>query len=171
MKRILAIALILLVACGKSAQQKASDVQTCSCAFSTGPEITQCLLREGGWSRSAAESVGRAQQHQVDSANASLAAAQAQAAAERGQQIKDCDKQLIDFQSCLVTHYGWEDPKAKAADDSVWASHSAVHAREIRACAGRRGLGAGACLQLHYKWPPRRALALDDSIRRAQATR
>jgi hypothetical protein len=172
MKRLLPILAGLLVwACGKSAQQKASDVQTCSGAFSTGPEITQCLLREGGWSRADAEAAGRAQQHETDSVNASLAEAQAQAGAQRGQQIKDCNKQLVDFASCLVTRYGWEDGKAKAADDSVWASKSTVHAREIRSCAGRRGLGAGACLQLHYKWPPARALALDDSIRRAQMTR
>ena len=172
MKRLLPIlAGLLVVACGKSAQQKASDVLTCSGAFSTGPQITQCLLREGGWSRAAAESVGRAEQHETDSANASLAAAQAQSNAQRGQQIRDCDKSLVDFTSCLVTRYGWEDDKAKAADDSLWARKSPVHAREIRACAGRRGLGAGACLQLHYKWPPRRALALDDSIRRAQMTR
>ena len=81
--------------------------------------------------------------------------------------MEACDQVLVDLKICLITRYGWEEDRATAADDSLWASRSAEHERQIRACMGSRGVGTGACLQLHYKWPSRRALTLDDSIRRA----
>jgi len=167
MKRFLfAASTILLLACGKSAQEKADDLVLCSNTERTGRGITQCLLNLGGWSRAAAESAGAARQHELDSTNAEIAAIAARTKAERRGQVGQCDAKLVDMKDCLVNRFGWEPFSAAQADESVWVSRGKLHAREIRACGAPRS-GTGACLQLHYKWIPRRALAVDDSLRRA----
>lgn len=128
--------------------------------------IAQCL-RQIGWSAAAAESAGRAQEHEVDSVQAEIGSLTARADSQHGSELRACDRRLVDLKACLTSQYGWDDSVAAKTDDSLWASRASEHAREVRACLGRRGVGTGACVQLYYKWIPRRALALDDSIRRA----
>jgi hypothetical protein len=164
--RITSIFSLLIVACGKSSGDRAVEVESCSVTSTRAPAIAQCL-RQIGWSAAAAESAGRAQQHEVDSVQAEIGSLTARADSQHGGELQACDRRLVDLKSCLITKYGWDEDEATKTDDSLWTSRSAEHQQEIRACLGRRGVGTGACLQLYYKWLPRRALALDDSIRRA----
>lgn len=166
--RTAAVVCLALGACkGKSAEERAADLQLCSALSSAPLEISQCLQGQGGWSGKAADSAANIQSRAIDSAKAEIGTLAQRADAQHAGEVRQCDRSLVDMKTCLITRFGWEEDRATAADDSVWNSRSAEHAREIRTCAGRRGVGAGACLQLHYKWLPRRALALDDSIRRA----
>ena len=162
------VALLVLLACkGKSADERAMDLQTCSALSSAALEIAQCLQGQGGWSAQAADSAANIRARELDSVSSQIGAMAERADSQHAGEVRECDRSLVDMKSCLITRFGWEEDKATAVDDSVWNNRSAEHQREITSCAGRRGLGAGACLQLHYKWLPRRALALDDSIRRA----
>lgn len=161
----------LLIACGKSPEEKATDVAVCSATHTTAAAIAQCLREETGWKAAAAESAGGARAHEMDSIQAEIQVLTARADTQHLGEVRACDRVLVDLKTCLITRYGWEEDRATAADDSVWDSRSAEHERQIRTCLGRRRVGTGACLQLHYKWQPRRALALDDSIRRANINR
>lgn len=170
MKRI-AWAILFLVACKapKTADDRNRDLETCT-ALSTAPlEIAQCLQGRGGWSEAAADSAANARARELDSVKSQIGEISARADSQHKAEIRACTQRLVDMKSCLVTRYGWDDATAATIDDSVWNSAAAEHQRQIRTCAGRRGVGTGACLQLYYKWLPRRALALDDSIRRANA--
>ena len=158
----------LLIACGKSADEKAADVESCSATQTTGDAIAQCLREETGWKPAAAESAGTVRAHELDRIQGEIGAIVARADTQHSGEVRACDRVLVDLKTCLITRYGWEEDRATAVDDSVWHSRSAAHERQIRACLSRRRVGTGACLQLHYKWQPRRALALDDSIRRAE---
>lgn len=160
---------VLVLACtaAKTAQERATDLEACT-ALSTAPlEIAQCLRGRGGWSEAAADSAANARARELDSVKNQIGEIAAQADAQHAAEIHACNERLVDMKSCLITRFGWEEDRATAIDDSVWNSQADEHQRQIRSCAGRRGVGAGACLQLYYKWLPRRALALDDSIRRA----
>lgn len=162
------MALVAIVACkGKSAEERALDLESCSVLSSAPLEIAQCLQGRGGWSAAAADSAANARYRELDSVKTQLATLNQHADAQHASEVQACDARLVDMKTCLITRYGWEEDRATVIDDSVWNSRGAEHQRQIRNCAGRRGFGAGACLQLHYKWLPRRALALDDSIRRA----
>jgi hypothetical protein len=162
------VALLVFLACkGKSADERAMDLQTCSALSSAALEIAQCLQGQGGWSAKAADSAANVRARELDSVRSQIGAMAERADSQHAGEVQECDRSLVDMKTCLITRFGWEEDQATAVDDSVWNSRSAEHQREITSCAGRRGLGAGACLQLHYKWLPRRALALDDSIRRA----
>ena len=160
-------ALFILVACGKSSEERAADVETCSAASAAAAGIARCLVQRGGWSAFAADSAAQIRARSLDTLRSELGAINEHADSQHAAEIGKCDRTLVDMRTCLITRFGWEEDRANAADDSVWSSRSDEHQREIQNCAGRRGVGAGACLQLHYKWLPRRALALDDSIRRA----
>ncbi len=162
---------VALAACGKSAQEKAADLEECSATSTKAPDITKCLKEERGWSGTAAESAGVARQRELDSVSAQIGAITAQADSQHESEMHECDHVLVDLKSCLITRFGWDEDQATKTDDSLWTSRSVLHQRQIRSCLGSRRVGTGACLQLHYKWPPRRALALDDSIRRANLPR
>ena len=157
----------VLVACGKSAAERAIDVETCSATHTSANAIARCLRDESGWKQADAESAGIARASELDTIQAQIGGITARADTQHTGEVRSCDRVLVDLKSCLITRFGWEEDRATAVDDSVWDSRSAAHQKQIRACLGRRGVGTGACLQLHYKWQPRRALALDDSIRRA----
>jgi hypothetical protein len=156
-----------LVACGKSAEERATDVETCSATSTQAAAIARCLHDQSGWSRAAADSAGAARERELSTLQTQLGVIAARADSQHGGELRTCDRVLVDLKSCLITRFGWDEDQAGKTDDSLWASRSAEHQRQIRACLGRRGVGTGACLQLHYKWQPRRALALDDSIRKA----
>jgi hypothetical protein len=166
-RRAFAIPLILLAACGKSASERVADVENCSAVSANPATIARCLKDQGGWSAAAADSAAAARLRELDTLNSQLGALSERADSQHAGEVRACDQRLVDLKTCLITRFGWEEDKAGVVDDSVWNSRSTEHERQIRSCAGRRGVGAGACLQLHYKWLPRRALALDDSIRRA----
>jgi hypothetical protein len=157
----------LLVACGKSAAEKAVDVELCGAMHTSADSIAQCLREAQGWKPAEAESAATARAHQMDSMQAELNLIAARADTQHTAEVRACDRVLVDLKTCLITRYGWEEDRATRVDDSVWNSRSAEHQRQIRTCLSRNRVGTGACLQLHYKWQPRRALALDDSIRRA----
>jgi hypothetical protein len=160
---------LFFVACGakKTAEQRATDLETCT-ALSTAPlEIAQCLQGRGGWSEAAADSAANQRARELDSVRSQIGAITAQADSQHAAEIHSCDQRLVDLKTCLITRYGWDENQATAIDDSIWNSRAPEHLSQIRNCSGRRGVGTGACLQLYYKWLPRRALALDDSIRRA----
>jgi hypothetical protein len=162
------VALLVLLACkGKSAEERAMDLETCSALSSASLEIAQCLQGQGGWSATAADSAANVRARELDSVKSQIGAMTERADAQHAGEVRECDRSLVDMKTCLITRFGWEEDRATAVDDSVWNGRAAEHQRQIRNCAGRRGFGTGACLQLHYKWLPRRALALDDSIRRA----
>jgi len=161
--RLLAALGVALVACGKSVEERRADVETCSANHNTASAIAQCLHDERGWKQAAADSAAL----ELVRVQAQISALTARADSQHAGEAHACDKVLVDLKDCLITRYGWEEAHATAADDSLWASRSTEHQRQIHACLGRRGVGTGACLQLHYKWSSRRALALDDSIRRA----
>jgi hypothetical protein len=163
----LALLGMAFVACSKSAEQRNRDVETCSADHTTASEIARCLQDERGWKQAVADSAARTRVQELVRLQAEISAITARADSQHAGELHACDAILVDLKTCLITRYGWEEDRAAAADDSLWASRSAEHQRQIRACLGRRGVGTGACLQLHYKWPSRRALALDDSIRRA----
>jgi len=163
----LAITLLLLAACGKSASERLADVENCSAVSANPATIARCLKDQGGWSAAAADSAAAARLSELDSLKSQLGALTERADSQHAGEVRACDQRLVDMKTCLITRFGWEEDKAGVIDDSVWNSRSIEHQRQIQNCAGRRGVGAGACLQLHYKWLPRRALALDDSIRRA----
>jgi len=166
--RAIAVALVAIVSCkGKSADERAIDLQTCTALSSAALEIAQCLQGQGGWSAKAADSAANIRARELDSVRSQIGAMAQRADSQHAGEVRECDQSLVDMKSCLITRFGWQEDTATVIDDSVWNSRSAEHRRQITSCAGRRGLGAGACLQLHYKWLPRRALALDDSIRRA----
>jgi hypothetical protein len=164
--RLPAIFSLAFIACSKSSGDRAVEVESCSVTSTRAAAIAQCL-REIGWKAAAAESAGRAQEHEVDSVKAEIGSLAARADSQHGSELQECDRRLVDLKFCLITKYGWDEDQATKTDDSVWSTRSTEHEREVRACLGRRGVGTGACLQLYYKWLPRRALALDDSIRRA----
>jgi len=161
--RLLALLGVVFVACGKSAEERHADVEVCNANQTTASAIARCLHDERGWKQAAADSAVR----DLMRIQAEISALTARADSQHAGEMQACDKVLVDLKDCLITRYGWEEDRATAADDSLWASRAAEHQRQIHACLGRRGVGTGACLQLHYKWPSRRALALDDSIRRA----
>ncbi len=157
---------VALVACGRTADERRVDVETCSATNTTATAIARCL--EGsGWKQAAADSAALARVRELVRLQAAISAITSRADSQHAAEVRSCDQVLVDFKTCLITRHGWEEDRATAADDSLWASRSAEHQRQIGACLGSRGVGTGACLQLHYKWPSRRALALDDSIRRA----
>ena len=156
-----------LIACGKSAQERRVDVEICSATHTTAPAIARCLHVESGWKEAAADSAALERARELASLQTAINAITSRADSQHRGEVQACDQVLVDLKTCLITRYGWEEDRATAADDSLWASRSAEHERQIRSCLGGRGVGAGACLQLHYKWPSRRALTLDDSIRRA----
>lgn len=162
---------VVLVGCGKSAQEKAADVVACTATEHAAAAIAKCLREENGWRQGAADSAGLAQAQEMESVRAELQVMAVRADTQHTGEIHACDRVLVDLKTCLITRYGWEEDRATAADDSLWNSRATDHQRQIRACLGRRAVGTGACLQLHYKWQPRRALALDDSIRRANINR
>ena len=166
-----ALLAIVVVACGKSAEEKAADVVACTATEHAAAAIAKCLREENGWRQAAADSAGLAQAQEMESVSSQIHVINARADTQHTGEIRACDRVLVDLKTCLITRYGWEEDRATTADDSVWNSRAADHQRQIRACLGRRAVGTGACLQLHYKWQPRRALALDDSIRRANITR
>lgn len=166
LRRSLAIALAL-VACGKSAEERRTDVELCSVSNTEAAAISKCLREESGWRAAAAESAGRVRAHELDSVRSEIGVITARADSQHQAEVAACDQKLEDFKTCLLTRFGWEEDQATRTDDSLWNSRSAEHQGQIRSCLGPRGVGTGACLQLHYKWSPRRALALDDSIRRA----
>jgi hypothetical protein len=155
-----------LAACGKSIEERRDDVSACSANQSGAAEIAQCLLEQGGWSQTAADSAGLARSRELADEAAALGALTARADSQHASEIRACDQVLVDMRECLTTRYGWEAHRAAAVDDSVWNSRAQVHVRQITACLGPHGAGTGSCLQLHYKWLPRRALAVDDSLRR-----
>ena len=157
----------VLIACGKSAEERASDVGTCSATHTSANAIARCLRDESGWKQADAESAGIARASELDSIQAQIGMITARADTQHTGEVRACDRVLVDMKTCLITRFGWEEDRATAVDDSMWRSRSTAHQRQIRACLSRRAVGTGACLQLHYKWQPRRALALDDSIRRA----
>lgn len=165
--RVLALVSAVLLGCGKSADEKAVDVESCSATRTSATAIAQCLREETGWKQSAADSAGIARAREMESAETQIGMITARADTQHIGEVRACNRVLVDLKTCLITRYGWEEDRATVADDSVWNSRSTEHQRQIRACLGRRRVGTGACLQLHYKWQPRRALALDDSIRRA----
>jgi len=158
---------VAFVACGKSSQARTRDVETCSAHHTTASAMARCLQDERGWKQAAADSAALVRVQELGRLQAEINAITARADSQHASEVRACDKILVDLKTCLITRYGWEEDRATAADDTLWASRSAEHQRQIHACLGRRGVGTGACLQLHYKWPSRRALALDDSIRRA----
>ena len=158
---------VAIAACGKSAQERAADLEECSATSTKAPDITKCLKEERGWSGVAAESAGLARQREQDSVSAQIGVITARADSQHGSELHECDHVLIDLKSCLITRFGWDEDQATKTDDSLWTSRSVLHQRQIRSCLSGRRVGTGACLQLHYKWPPGRALALDDSIRKA----
>jgi len=163
--RVIGVGLFVLLSCrGKSAEERAVDLQTCSALSGAALEIAQCLQGQGGWSAKAADSAANIRARELDSVKSQIGAMAERADSQHAGELRECDQSLVDLKTCLITRFGWEEDKATAVDDSVWNSRAGEHQREIGSCAGRRGLGAGACLQLHYKWLPRRALALDDSI-------
>jgi len=161
----------VVLGCGKSAEERAADVSACSATGTTATVIAQCLRDIAGWRQAAADSAGAARASELESVQSEIGVITARADSQHAEEIRACDRVLVDLKTCLITRYGWVEDHATAADDSVWNSRSAAHQRQIRSCLGRRGVGTGACLQLHYKWQPRRALALDDSIRRANINR
>jgi len=165
--RLRALLGVAFVACGKSAQERRADVETCSANHNTASAIARCLRDDNGWKQAAADSAALERIRELVSVQAEIGAITVRADSQHAGEVRACDKVLVDLKTCLTTRYGWEEDRATAADDALWAGRSAEHQRQIRACLGRRGVGTGACLQLHYKWPSRRALALDDSIRRA----
>jgi hypothetical protein len=165
--RLLALLGVAFMACGKSAEERRADVETCSANHTTASAIARCLHDASGWKQAAADSAALARVRELVSVQAEISALTARADSQHTGELQACDKVLVALKDCLITRYGWEENRATAADDSLWASRSAVHQRQIHTCLGRRGVGTGACLQLHYKWPSHRALALDDSIRRA----
>ena len=169
--RGLGLLAVVLVGCGKSAEEKAADVSACSATGTTATVIAQCLHDVAGWRQAAADSAGAARASELEAVTSEIGVITARADSQHGEEIRVCDRVLVDLKTCLITRFGWVEDQATAADDSVWTSRSAVHQRQIRSCLGRRAVGTGACLQLHYKWQPRRALALDDSIRRANINR
>ncbi len=169
--RGLGLLAVVLLGCGKSAEEKAADVAACSATGTSAAAIAQCLREVAGWRAAAAESAGTARASELDSVQTEIGVITARADSQHQAEVRACDRVLVDLRTCLVTRYGWMEDQATAADDSVWNSRSEAHQRQIRSCLGRRGVGTGACLQLHYKWQPRRALALDDSIRRANINR
>jgi hypothetical protein len=165
--RLLALLGVAFVACGKSVEERRVDVETCSANHTTASAIARCLHDESRWKQAAADSAALERVRELVSVQAEISTITARADSQHAGELQACDKVLVDLKTCLITRYGWEEDRATAADDSLWAGRSAEHQRQIHACLGRRGVGTGACLQLHYKWPSRRALALDDSIRRA----
>lgn len=165
--RLLALLGVTIVACGKSAEERRADVETCSANHNTASAIARCLRDDSRWPQAAADSAAFARVQELVSVQAEIGAITARADSQHAGEVRACDKVLVDLTTCLITRYGWEEDRATAADDSLWTGRSVEHQRQIHACLGRRGVGTGACLQLHYKWPSRRALTLDDSIRRA----
>ena len=166
-KTTAAVVLVLGCKAPKTADDRNRDLETCT-ALSTAPlEIAQCLRGSGGWSEAAADSAANARARELDSVKNQIGQITARADSQHAAELHACNQRLVDMKSCLLTRYGWDEATATAIDDSVWNSAAAEHQRQMRNCAGRRGVGTGACLQLYYKWLPRRALALDDSIRRA----
>src|SRR5215510_2159229 len=163
------LAALFLVACGskKTAQERVTDLQTCTALSTAALEIAQCLRGRGGWSEAAADSAANQRARELDSVRSQIGEIRARADSQHAAEIRSCDQRLVDMKSCLITRYGWEENQATAIDDSAWNSLATAHQTQIRSCSNRRGVGTGACLQLYYKWLPRRALALDDSIRRA----
>ena len=170
MNRII-LALVVIAACTppKTAEELAVDLQACTATSTAALEIAQCLQGRGGWSEAAADSAANARARELDSVRTQLGLIAARADSQHAAELQACDERLVDMKSCLITRFGWEEDRATAVDDSVWNTQSGEHQRQVRSCAGRRGVGTGSCLQLYYKWLPRRALALDDSIRRANA--
>lgn len=166
-RRAFVVSVMVLAACGKSASERLADVENCSAVSANPATIARCLREQGGWSAAAAESAAAVHLRELDTLKSQLGALTEHADSQHAGEVRSCDQRLVDMKTCLITRFGWEEDKAAAIDDSVWSSRSTEHERQIRNCAGRSGVGAGACLQLHYKWLPRRALALDDSIRRA----
>lgn len=164
---LLALLGVAFLACGKSAEERRRDVETCTASLTTASAIARCLHDERGWEQTAADSAALARVQELGRLQAEINAITARADSQHAGEVHACDEVLVDAKTCLITRYGWEEDRAAAADDSLWASRSLEHQRQIHSCLGRRGVGTGACLQLYYKWPVRRALTLDDSIRRA----
>ena len=166
-RTITTVVLVLACRAAKTAEERDRDLETCTAVSTAALEIAQCLQGRGGWSERAADSAANVRARELDSVKSQIGALAARADSQHAAELSACTERLVDMKTCLITRFGWEEDRATAIDDSVWNSQSPQHEREIRSCAGRRGVGTGACLQLHYKWLPRRALALDDSIRRA----
>ncbi|HKC46654.1 MAG TPA: hypothetical protein VKB63_03565, partial [Gemmatimonadales bacterium] len=105
------LALMFVVACvaAKTAEERASDLETCT-ALSTAPlEIAQCLRARGGWSEAAADSAANQRARELDSVQSQIGEIRARADSQHAAEIRSCDQRLVDMKSCLITRYGWDE--------------------------------------------------------------
>ena len=170
--RFTAALTLALLACGKSAARKATEVRECSSITMDAKGAAQCLVLQYKWKQTDALRAATAYQHQQDSLNQFRADSAWRAdAARHARETTACAKDPSgEVARCLVG-YGWADARAAAAGDSLWRHDGAKHGTERSTCLRQRKMQPGACLQLYYKWSPARALAVDDSIRRARMRR
>jgi hypothetical protein len=170
--RFTAALTLTVLACGKSAARKATEVRECSSITMDAKGAAQCLVLQHRWNQTEALRAATRYQQEQDSIAQSHADSswRADAARHKGE-IADCAKDpSSDMARCLVG-YGWAQGRAAATADSLWRHDASAHRQQIATCTRQRQMQAGVCLQLKYKWSPERALVVDDSIRRAQMRR
>lgn len=163
MRAALAGLIVVLVACGKSADERARDVGVCA-DTADATRIAACL--EGrGWDAAPAESAAAAAATALDSMYRwQLDSTWRVDMASHAADVERCLARRGEVEQCLRLA-GWPPPRALATAESLWNTRADEHHRQIDRCV--RGSGGGNiadCLMLYYKWTPARALAANDSV-------
>lgn len=163
-------AALAALACGKSPEERAHDVEICSDTADAG-RIASCL-RGRGWDSLPSESIGAVRAAELDSmfrrqADSTWQADQATHAAD----IERCAGRRGDLAQCLRLA-GWPAERAVVVAESLWNTRADEHQQQVERCVrGSAGGNIADCLMLYYKWEPGRALAANDSVQRARVTR
>ncbi len=167
---LLGLALLLLAACGKSADERARDVGICA-DTSDVARIAACLQGRG-WEVTAADSAATAAAAALDSMfHWQLDSTWRADTMLHASDIERCVARRGDVAQCLRLA-GWPAQRATATADSIWNLRAADHRDQVQRCV--RGSGGGNiadCLMLYYKWSPERALAANDSVQTARLRR
>lgn len=172
-----ALLLLLALGCTKSEAGRQREVQSCSAINSKAEEIAQCLVTRYDWDAAEAHGAAQVRQRELDSTMAWLedSAWNADSLAH-GRAVRECqsgirrgDLGASNLETCLLLRFGWEERRAVATTDSLWARDAARHRREVRDCAGHGVAGSASCLMLRYGWPTQRAQAVYDSLLRASS--
>lgn len=163
-------ALGALLACGKSQERLARDVELCS-DTAVARRIAACLRSRRGWDSLPSESAGAVRARELDS----LYRWQEDSAwnldrPEHEVQLQGCLRQRGQDVAACLRLAGWPAARASRTADSAWASDSVAHRRQIQSCVRTaRRSNIADCLLLYYQWETRRALAANDSVQRAAA--
>jgi hypothetical protein len=159
------VALLTIVACGKS-RDKRAEVIECSSISLDVKGTTQCLVQLYHWDVAVATRTATARHPELDSLKTWQAdSAWNLGAPQHRTQLAACRSGADPLDRCLLGN-GWPLSRVNAVAESLWQAESAQHLYELHTCQRRKDVNLASCLTLYYKWDSDRALRIADSLTR-----